>query len=401
MNCLSDMKQTLMSDYSYLMEEDFKYINDQFKKKDDLSLLHVNARSIPKNFDLLTLCLSNLNHTFSVVGVSETWLNQENCDMYGIDNYNHVYRFRTDKVGGGTSLYVNTCLEYKERHDIEQSFLSFGESVFIETYNHTIIGCIYKPPDLSISDFNSHLTDVLDIVSRERKDCYIMGDFNINIIDSVKNTQIHSFLDTVFSHFFYPVISKPTRVTETSATLIDNIFTNVLDKRMNSGILCIDISDHLPIFLMTSAHSSIMDNNSNPSTYRLINSSTINQFKELIEHLSWDTVLDLDDPQRAYTVFINEVIKSYNVAFPEKKRNSKSYSKPTKPWVTLGIIKFLRNKYKLYKKYLSNPTPFHHRQFIQYRNKLNHIIRGAKKHYFSTELSKCKDNMRALWCIIN
>lgn len=91
--------------------------------------------------------------------------------------------------------------------------------------------------------------------------------------------------------------------------------------------------------LMTSAHSSIMDNHPNPSTYRLINSFTINQFKELTEHCSWDHVLDLDDPQEAYTVFINEVIKSYNVVFPEKKR--KSHSKPTKPWVTTGMIKSL------------------------------------------------------------
>lgn len=79
--------------------------------------------------------------------------------------------------------------------------------------------------------------------------------------------------------------------------------------------------------------------------------------------------LDLDDPQKAYTVFINEVIKYYNIAFPEKKRNSKSHSKPAKSWVTIEIIKSLRNKYKLYKKYFSNPTPFHHRQFTQYRNK--------------------------------
>lgn len=188
MNCLMDMKQALLSNCSYLLEEDFNsnYINDQFKKEHNLSFLHINVRSIPRNHDSLTLCLSNLRHTFSAVGVSETWLNQENADLYGIENYNHVYRCREDKVDGGTSLYVNTCLEYKERHDIEQCFKSFG--VFIETYNHTIIGCIYKPPSQSINDFNSHLADVLDTISKERKDCYIMGDFNINIIDYVKKT---------------------------------------------------------------------------------------------------------------------------------------------------------------------------------------------------------------------
>lgn len=92
--------------------------------------MHIDAHSIVKNFDLLTLCLSNLNHTLFAVGVSETWLNQENCDLYGIENYRHVYRYRKDKVGRGTSLYVNSCLEYKENHDIERSFMTFGENVF-------------------------------------------------------------------------------------------------------------------------------------------------------------------------------------------------------------------------------------------------------------------------------
>ena len=56
-----------------------------------------------------------------------------------------------------------------------------------------------------------------------------MGDFTINIIDAAKSNQANSFLDIMFSHCFHPVISKPTRVTETSATLINNLFTNVFD----------------------------------------------------------------------------------------------------------------------------------------------------------------------------
>ena len=229
LNCFTDLNQSLISDCRYLLDEDSKAISAQFKKKEDLSFMHVNVRSISKNMDLLSLSLSNLNHTFSAIGISETWLNNDNAQNYGIENYNHVYRCRDDIVGGGVSLFINTSLEYKERLEIEKCLIFSGESVFIETGNHTIIGCIYRPPSLSISDFNSHLAYVLDILSKERKQCYIMGDFNINIIDSVKNKQINLFLDMMFSYCFHLVISKPTRVTETSATLIDNIFTNVLD----------------------------------------------------------------------------------------------------------------------------------------------------------------------------
>ena len=92
-----------------------------------------------------------------------------------------------------------------------------------------------------------------------------------------------------------------------------------------------DISDHLPIFLLTSVNG-ILDTDSNPSTYRIIKPSTINKFKELTEHLSRDHVLANPDPQKAYTLFINEISTMYNVAFPVKRKSFKFYSKPVQPW---------------------------------------------------------------------
>ena len=52
----------------------------------------------------------------------------------------------------------------------------------------------------------------------------------------------------MYSLGLYPLIDKPTRITDFSATLIDNIFTNELHHNITSGILFNDISDHLPIF---------------------------------------------------------------------------------------------------------------------------------------------------------
>lgn len=58
-----------------------------------------------------------------------------------IDHFSHVYRCRDDKVGGGVSLYIYTSLEYQERHDLEKGYVAAsGESVFIETGTHVIIG---------------------------------------------------------------------------------------------------------------------------------------------------------------------------------------------------------------------------------------------------------------------
>lgn len=53
----------------------------------------------------------------------------------------------------------------------------------------------------------------------------------------------------LYSHDLLPVITKPTRITNHTATLIDHIYTNTVDSLV-SGILTVDISNHLPVFCM-------------------------------------------------------------------------------------------------------------------------------------------------------
>ena len=58
-----------------------------------------------------------------------------------------------------------------------------------------------------------------------------------------------SFSDVVRSLSLLPLITRPTRITETSATLLDNFIVNN-PSNITSGILTVDVSDHLPIFLI-------------------------------------------------------------------------------------------------------------------------------------------------------
>ena len=64
------------------------------------------------------------------------------------------------------------------------------------------------------------------------------------------NANTKQFLDIMYSLGLYPLIDKPTRITDSSTTLIDNIFTNELRFNLTSGIMFNDIIDHLPIFAL-------------------------------------------------------------------------------------------------------------------------------------------------------
>ena len=98
-------------------------------------------------------------------------------------------------------------------------------------------------------DFNATMANALEQLCMENKLVYLMGDYNIDLLNSDKHDLTNEFVDVLYCNEFLPLISRPTRITSTSATLIDNIFTNNHDDLNCSlnGILVADISDHFPI----------------------------------------------------------------------------------------------------------------------------------------------------------
>jgi hypothetical protein len=69
------------------------------------------------------------------------------------------------------------------------------------------------------------------------KECYILGDFNIDLLKHEKCEYSARFLNQMMSSMLLPIISKPTRIRSKTATLIDNIFTNSIHKTQLSGII--------------------------------------------------------------------------------------------------------------------------------------------------------------------
>ena len=104
------------------------------------------------------------------------------------------------------------------------------------------IGLRIRNFDLFLQQFN----ELMPKISRENKICYIMGDFNLELMNHQSSSENGEFLDSVYSNMFHPLISRPTRITSYTATLIDNIFTNNFHNHTTSGLLFNDLSDYLP-----------------------------------------------------------------------------------------------------------------------------------------------------------
>ena len=118
-----------------------------------------------------------------------------------------------------------------------------------------IIGIIYRPPDLNIPAFINSFDSVLSKINSEGKKVWLTGDFNINLLNFNHHSLTNDFLNLLLSYSFFPLISKPTRITKNSKTLIDNIFCNCFNPYITSGLLVTDISDHFGIWAINSSMS--------------------------------------------------------------------------------------------------------------------------------------------------
>ena len=135
------------------------------------------------------------------------------------------------------------------------------ESVFFEIQINErktiIVGVVYPntQPRADIDIFMQTIIEIQSIIKEEHKTAYLMGDFNIDLLKVNLLAKTNEFVNDVISHGFLPKITRPTRITPHSATLIDHIYSN--DNRPTSqndisGIIITDVADHFGTFNIVS-----------------------------------------------------------------------------------------------------------------------------------------------------
>lgn len=390
---------------NYYLEDTFNALmTDNPSLSRSLSLFHLNIHSIPANLQSLEQYIESLNHVWSVIGISETWLNEYNSELYNIKGYNHVSNPRKDRCGGGVSLFINDTIPFDSRNDL-MPFSGGTESLFIEviipnasTKKPIIIGVIYRPPDIDTNQFNNELNDLLSVISRERKICYIMGDYNVNLLNYENHNPTLEHVNILNSQGFLPLINRPTRVTAKTATLIDNIYTNNYQNTNihHQGIFYTDISDHFPIFHI---NEEIQDNSIDTCYMkRTMNPHNFETFSRLISLLDFSPIYEIEDVNAAYNALLDMLKKAFNQAFPFKKVKKLYYTR--KPYITPALQASIKVKNKLHTRFLIHPICYHETSYKQYRNKLNHLIRIREKQYYEEKFEEYKSNMRKSWDLI-
>ena len=192
------------------------------------------------------------------------------------------------------------------------------------------------------------------------------------------------------------LIHKPTRINNNSATIIDNIFTNVSTEQIFAAVIMATkaYSDHFPIFAILKNVS--REKNDNTVVKIIFCQKNIAKFNKYLKHADWNQVYSSNDTSESYTLFHTIVNTVFNTVFPEIKYTV-TY-KNRYPWLTNALRKSITVKNNLSTLSVLEPANVSLKiQYKSYKNKLTSLLRNAELAYYSNKLEINKSDHSKSW----
>ena len=225
--------------------------------------LYITIRSINKNFPSFYDLLQSLPNHSDIICISETWITHQPITNVSLPSYEFIH-YPTKKKAGGVAMHVSTIYQFKitdifniDCDDCESLWIKLSH---VRTNAKNIVGVVYRHPTPKHENFISALNENIMKIKKTNQAFYLCGDFNVNISPESSNPSANDFLNIILGNSAFPTITIPTRATENSKAVIDNIVTNDSNIIL-PGIIQTDISDHFVIFSFTMSFNKPPKNN--------------------------------------------------------------------------------------------------------------------------------------------
>ena len=230
----------------------------------------------------------------------------------------------------------------------------------------------------------------------------MLGDFNINLLNSDCISSHANFLDHLGSCQVLPYITLPTRITSQSNTLIDNIFLSANNFSSLSGNLIVGISDHLPQFLFLDIKGksiSIKNNNLKRDWAKFDEEKFHNDFN----NTNWDQILQCEknDSEASFNAFFDKFTSLYDKHVPLVKLTKKQAKLRSKPWITKGLLTSMKIRDSVLCDMNDTGDPklkqFLFSRYKFYRNRIVTLLRLSKKLHYRNYFVANSNNVRKVW----
>ena len=278
-----------------------------------------------------------------------------------------------------------------------------------------IIGNIYRPSRMlkdEIKQFINEFTSLIVSLEKYRLSINLAGDYNLNLLKINNDELCSEFFDLITSHSLLPQITLPTRLSQISGTLIDNILckAHTYIKPAKAGILLNKVSDHQPCFIILDITFSGCNNPKFTRKYVLLE-NVIDNINNDICSSELDDKIDkrlTADPNKknSYNIIHDVIEKTKNTHMTSKLVKYNKYKHKKSKWITTGLLRSIRFRDDLYKKIkLSNPASREYETLKINLKTFNKILRtsicAAKQQCLAFTFDKYKSDIRNTWKTIN
>ena len=199
-----------------------------------------------------------------------------------------------------------------------------------------------------------------------------------------------------------PTVTRPTRITKTSATLIDNVIVSMnYVGRYSSNVLIDNISDHLPSILLLSgitAHKkeSVLIKS------RDLRKQNLDALKRSLNNTDFEGLIVANDLNTSFNNVHSKLLECIDWFIPEMTRSISGRKLRREPWISAGLLKSITRCKRLYKDTLKPSCMDKTRsKYIVYNATLRKTKHSAMKLYYHTKCSEYKHNTSKLWHTIN
>ena len=383
-----------------------------FKQK-GLHFLHLNCNSLPSKIEELRQFVSSVSpHVFCF---SETKLDKSILDgEIGFENYSTIRKDR-NRNGGGVACFIHKSLAFEVRSDFPKDFENIFIDILLPKTKPILLGVIYRPPsDMQfVENLNNCLSNSNSFNSQE---VILLGDFNVNLIDRNKklihekgyrfsrdekkySTSIHltkHYSQLLKTNGFKQIINDPTRITDTTESLLDHILVNTPNRISQSGVISKGISDHDMIYC-TRKHFKEKSGKHNSIKIRSMKKYSPELFLEELNKISFPDYSTFQCVNAAYSDFISKLMSVIDKIAPIKEIRVKGNSKP---WFDGTISERIKIRDKLRKKYKKSGLQIDFENFKNAQKQANNLIKTKKCDFVKNQLKANIAKPSKLWKVL-
>ena len=255
----------------------------------------------------------------------------------------------------------------------------------------------YRPPNSVVEKF-SHLETLLGKLDAENIVYYLVGDLNCDLSSTVLDHSSRLLIDITEKYNLQQLITEQTRITNSSSTLIDHIFTNAPDRVVCSGVSHISISDHSLVYAFRKLSVRMPTRGHTTVSYRKFKNFDSAKFRNDISQQNWDFIHQFKNPNdmwHAWKNTFNFVVEKHAPLRTKRVKASKV------PWISSHLKGEMHKRDILKIKAIRSNDTLDWLILKKMQNSVNQNIVRAKENYFKRAFFENKCNSKKTWNIIN